>query len=94
VANGRTLHPRLVEGEVRVIGDRWSLRVHEIKAFLSRSRASYRWLDVEVDEEAGARWPPWWVPTLSSPPTFGPSRPASRPSDSGPKSWSPTEPLP
>jgi len=54
VATGRTLHPRLVEGEVRVIGDRWSPRVHEIKAFLSRSRASYRWLDVEVDEEARA----------------------------------------
>jgi thioredoxin reductase (NADPH) len=54
VANGKALQPRLVDGEVRVVGPRWSPRVHEIKTFLSRSRASYRWLDVEVDEEARA----------------------------------------
>jgi thioredoxin reductase (NADPH) len=54
VAPGKALHPRLVDGEVRVIGPRWSPRVHEIKTFLSRSRASYRWLDVEVDEDARA----------------------------------------
>ena len=50
--NGETLHPKLVEGEVRVIGHRWSPRVHEIKAFLARSRVRYRWFDVERDEAA------------------------------------------
>ena len=48
--DGKTLHPTLVEGEVRVIGHRWSPRVHEIKAFLARSRVRYRWFDVERDE--------------------------------------------
>jgi thioredoxin reductase (NADPH) len=52
--NGETLHPKLVEGELRVIGSRWSPRVHELKAFLARSRIPYRWLDVEQDEEARA----------------------------------------
>ena len=49
---GETLHPKLVEGEVRVIGHRWSPRVHEIKTFLARSRVRYRWLDVERDQVA------------------------------------------
>jgi thioredoxin reductase (NADPH) len=48
-------HPRLVEGEVRVIGHRWSPRVHEIKAFLARSGVPFRWLGVESDgAEVGA----------------------------------------
>jgi hypothetical protein len=42
---GVASHPKLIEGEVRVIGRRWSPRVHAIKAFLARSRAPYRWLD-------------------------------------------------
>jgi thioredoxin reductase (NADPH) len=50
--NGETVHPTLVEGEVRVIGHRWSPRVHEIKAFLARSRVPYRWFDVERDQDA------------------------------------------
>ena len=54
MAGGRALHPRLVEGEVRVVGKRWSPRVHQIKAFLSKSRASYRWLDVDAEEDARA----------------------------------------
>jgi thioredoxin reductase (NADPH) len=37
---------------VRVIGHRWSTRVHEIKAFLARSRVPYRWFDIERDQEA------------------------------------------
>src|SRR2546425_1693757 len=45
-------HPRLVEGEVRVIGHRWSPRVHELKDFLARSRVTYRWMDIERDGEA------------------------------------------
>lgn len=46
---GVTSHPKLIEGEVRVIGRRWSPRVHVIKAFLARSRVPYRWLDVGQD---------------------------------------------
>jgi thioredoxin reductase (NADPH) len=46
------LHPTFVEEEVRVIGHRWSARVHELKNFLARSRVPYRWLDVERDDSA------------------------------------------
>lgn len=53
-AIGTSWHPRLVEGEVRVVGHRWSPRVHEIKAFLSRSRVPYRWLDLDTDADAHA----------------------------------------
>jgi thioredoxin reductase (NADPH) len=45
-------YPRFVEGEVRVIGHRWSPHVHELKDFLSRSRVPYRWLDAERDGRA------------------------------------------
>jgi thioredoxin reductase (NADPH) len=44
--------PKFVESEVRVIGDRWSPRVHAIKDFLSRSRVPYRWLDIQHDDDA------------------------------------------
>jgi thioredoxin reductase (NADPH) len=47
-------HPKFIEGEVRVVGHRWSPRVHELKQFLARSRVPYRWLDVERDDEARA----------------------------------------
>jgi thioredoxin reductase (NADPH) len=47
-------HPKLVEGEVRLIGDRWSPRVHALKAFLARSRVPYRWLDLERGSDAVA----------------------------------------
>jgi thioredoxin reductase (NADPH) len=46
--------PRFVEGEIRVIGNRWSPRVHAIKDFLARSRVPFRWLDLETDEQARA----------------------------------------
>ena len=49
---GTSWHPRLVEGEVRVVGHRWSRRVHEVKAFLSRSRVPYRWFDLDTDADA------------------------------------------
>jgi len=39
------IQPRLVEGEIRVLGDRWSPRVHEIKNFLARSRLRFEWID-------------------------------------------------
>jgi thioredoxin reductase (NADPH) len=44
--------PKFIEGEIRVIGDRWSPRVHAIKDFLTRSRVPYRWLDLETDDQA------------------------------------------
>jgi thioredoxin reductase (NADPH) len=49
----KTSQPNFFEAEVRVIGPRWSRRVHELKDFLSRSRVPYRWLDPE--EDSGAR---------------------------------------
>ena len=44
--------PKFIEGEIRVIGNRWSPRVHAIKDFLARSRVPYRWLDLETDDQA------------------------------------------
>jgi thioredoxin reductase (NADPH) len=40
--------------DVRVVGDRWSDRAHELKVFLARNHVPYRAHDVENDEE-GAR---------------------------------------
>jgi thioredoxin reductase (NADPH) len=37
---------------IRVIGARWSPRVHDIKDFLSRNLLPYRFMDVEADSEA------------------------------------------
>ena len=46
-------YPKLDEGtQVLIIGHRWSPRVHELKAFLARSRVPYRWLDSEHDDGA------------------------------------------
>jgi thioredoxin reductase (NADPH) len=39
--------PRFTDSSVRLIGDRWSPKVHELKDFLARSRVPYRWIDVE-----------------------------------------------
>jgi thioredoxin reductase (NADPH) len=47
-------HPKFVEGEMRIVGQRWSPRAHAIKQFLARSRVPYRWLDVEGDPAARA----------------------------------------
>ncbi|TDU83922.1 thioredoxin reductase (NADPH) [Kribbella voronezhensis] len=38
--------------DVRVIGNRWSDRSHELKTFLARNYVPYRWYDVERDSEA------------------------------------------
>ena len=38
--------------DIRVVGHRWSDRGHEIKMFLARNHAPYRWYDVERDPEA------------------------------------------
>ena len=43
-------HPPFVG--IRVIGNRWSPRSHEIKDFLARNQVPYQWLDIESSEEA------------------------------------------
>jgi thioredoxin reductase (NADPH) len=37
---------------LRVIGNRWSLRDHSVRNFLSRNHVPYRWLDIAGNEEA------------------------------------------
>lgn len=37
--------------DVRVVGNRWSDRAHDIKTFLARNHVPYRWYDVERDTE-------------------------------------------
>ncbi len=46
----RAAHPDL-EPELRVVGNRWSERSHDVKLFLSRNHVPYRWLDIERDLE-------------------------------------------
>jgi thioredoxin reductase (NADPH) len=44
--------PTLSDRRVRLIGQRWSPRVHELKAFLARSRVTFQWYDPDSDPEA------------------------------------------
>jgi len=37
---------------LRVIGNRWSLRDHRVRNFLSRNHVPYRWLDIASNDEA------------------------------------------
>ncbi|HET9083223.1 MAG TPA: FAD-dependent oxidoreductase [Candidatus Limnocylindrales bacterium] len=46
--------PTLSDRRVRLVGQRWSPRVHELKGFLARSRVKFDWLDPESDPEAHA----------------------------------------
>lgn len=46
--------PTLSDRRVRLIGQRWSPRVHELKAFLARSRVTFDWYDPDSDPEAHA----------------------------------------
>ena len=39
---------------VRVVGHRWSAASHQLKDFLGRNQVPYRWLDLEVSDEARA----------------------------------------
>jgi thioredoxin reductase (NADPH) len=43
-------HPE-VTADLRIVGDRWSDRAHELKSFLARNHVPYQWYDVERDEE-------------------------------------------
>ena len=47
----RTAHPD-VTAEVRLVGNRWSERAHELKLFLTRNYVPYRWFDIDKDDEA------------------------------------------
>ena len=49
------MHPTFREALVRLVGDRWSPRVHELKRFLGRSGVPYLWFDLalERDPEVG-----------------------------------------
>ncbi|MFI5698337.1 FAD-dependent oxidoreductase [Kribbella sp. NPDC051586] len=38
--------------DIRVVGNRWSDRAHDIKTFLARNHVPYHWYDVERDPEA------------------------------------------
>lgn len=38
---------------IRIVGNRWSPRSHEIKDFLARNQVPYRWYDVEATETDG-----------------------------------------
>jgi thioredoxin reductase (NADPH) len=38
--------------EVRVVGHRWSEHALDVKTFLARNHVPYRWLDVEVEQDA------------------------------------------
>ena len=46
------LHPTFFEQDVRLVGHRWSPRVHELKRFLARSGVPFRWFDVDNDDDA------------------------------------------
>ena len=37
---------------VRLVGHRWSPQSHDVRDFLARNQIPYRWLDIELDEEA------------------------------------------
>jgi thioredoxin reductase (NADPH) len=47
----RTAHPD-ADGDLTVVGHRWSQASHELKTFLSRNHVQYRWLELERDEDA------------------------------------------
>jgi thioredoxin reductase (NADPH) len=36
---------------IRIVGNRWSSRTHQLKDFLARNHVPYRWLDVETSAE-------------------------------------------
>ncbi|MFL6099486.1 MAG: FAD-dependent oxidoreductase [Actinomycetales bacterium] len=43
-------HPERTS-DLRIVGDRWSDRSHDVKTFLARNHVPYRWYDVERDAE-------------------------------------------
>jgi len=49
------LHPTFFEQDVRLLGHRWSPRVHELKRFLARSGVRFRWFDLDIEGDAEVR---------------------------------------
>ena len=49
------LHPTFFEQDVRVLGHRWSPRVHELKRFLARSGIRFRWFDLDIESDLEVR---------------------------------------
>ena len=49
------LHPTFFEQDVRLLGHRWSPRVHELKRFLARSGVRFRWFDLDIEDDAEVR---------------------------------------
>jgi thioredoxin reductase (NADPH) len=43
------LHPTFFEQEIRLVGHRWSPRVHELKRFLRQSGIRFRWFDLDFE---------------------------------------------
>lgn len=44
--------PVFLEQQVRMIGQRWSPKAHELRQFLGRSRVRHLWFDIDADPEA------------------------------------------
>ena len=49
------LHPSFLEQEIRLVGHRWSPRVHELKRFLHRSGIRFRWFDLDLENDQEGR---------------------------------------
>jgi thioredoxin reductase (NADPH) len=49
------LHPTFREATIRLVGDRWSPRVHELKRFLGRSGVPFLWFDIELENDPEVR---------------------------------------
>jgi thioredoxin reductase (NADPH) len=47
-----SIGPTISDRRVRLIGQRWSPQLHELKAFLARSRVMFDWYDPDSDPEA------------------------------------------
>ena len=41
-------HPTFFEQDIRLVGHRWSPRVHELKRFLGHSGVRFRWFDLDA----------------------------------------------
>jgi thioredoxin reductase (NADPH) len=50
LAGWQRAHPQET-GDVRVVGNRWSDRSHELTTFLTRNYVPYRWVDVDRDAD-------------------------------------------
>ncbi len=49
------LHPKFFEQEIRLVGHRFSPRVHELKRFLRQSGVRFRWFDLDTEIEPEIR---------------------------------------